>query len=70
VSLGELLPVVRLLAHQDKLRLLQFLAGELAREQGIPEIQPGAAYPFWSPYDAFEAAAGLERALGAEVGKP
>jgi hypothetical protein len=68
MSLAELLPSVRSLPHEDKLRLLQFLAGELAREEGLPEIPPGAACPIWSPFDAFEAAGVLAQALQAEGG--
>lgn len=66
MSLAELLPAVQSLSHQDKLRLLQFLADELAREEGLPELRPGAEYPIWSPYEAFEAARVLEQALDAE----
>jgi len=70
MSLAELLPAVRSLAHQDKLRLLQFLAGELLREEGLPPIQRGADYPVWSPFDAFDAARTLMQALQAEGGRP
>jgi hypothetical protein len=70
MSLAELLPAVQSLHHQDKLRLLQFLAGELARAEGLPEILHGAEYPVWSPYDAYEAAAVLERALQADRERP
>jgi hypothetical protein len=66
MSLAELFPVVRSLPHPDKLRLLQFLAGELARENGLPMVQPGAEYPIWSPYDAFDAAAAMARVLQEE----
>jgi hypothetical protein len=66
MSLTELLPAVRSLPHPDKLRLLQFLAGEIAREEGLPEIRSDCPYPIWSPHDAFEAATALEQALQAE----
>jgi hypothetical protein len=66
MSLAELLPAVQSLPHQDKLRLLQFLAGELARDEGLPDIRPGVDYPVWSPYESFEAARTLEHALLAE----
>ena len=64
MSLTELLPAVRSLPHSDKLRLLQFLAGELAREEGLPDLRAGAEFPIWSPYDAYDAAQVLEQALG------
>lgn len=65
MSLAELLPSVRSLAHHDKLRLLQFLAGELARDEQL-ELQPGEQYPIYSPYDCFEAAEKLRQVLEAE----
>jgi hypothetical protein len=68
MSLSELLPAVRSLRREEKLRLLQFLAGEIAREEGLPAIQPGDEYPIWSPYDAFDAAATLERVLEEDRG--
>jgi hypothetical protein len=63
MSLAELLPTVRSLPRHDKLRLLQFLAGELARDEGLPDIRLGVDYPVWSPYEAFEAARTLEQTL-------
>jgi hypothetical protein len=69
MSIAELLPVVRSLSHPDKLRLLQFLAGELARNVGLPSIQPGAEFPIWSPFDAFDAAATLGKTLGDQGGR-
>jgi hypothetical protein len=68
MSLAELLPAVRSLPHQDKLRLLQFLARELLRDEGLPDIRAGADYPVWSPYEAFAAARVLGEALQAEGG--
>ena len=55
MSLAELLPESQSLPHSDKLRLLNFQATGLARAEELPEIQPGAADPVWSPYNAFEA---------------
>ena len=63
MSLVELLPAVRSLPHLDKLRLLQFLVGELAREEGLLDIRSGAEYPIWSPHSAYQAATILERTL-------
>lgn len=34
MSLGELLPTVSQLSHQDKLRLIHFLLLEIAKEEG------------------------------------
>lgn len=66
MSLLELFPAVRSLPREEKVQLLQFLAGELARDVGLPAFHPGDEYPIWSPYDAFEAAGTLERALDDE----
>jgi hypothetical protein len=69
MSIAELLPVVRSLPHTDKLRLLQFLAGELARSEGLASIQPEAEFPIWSPFDAFDAAAALGKLLEDQGGR-
>jgi hypothetical protein len=70
MSLAELFPVVRSLPHQDKLRLLHFLAGELVREEGLTEIVPGGQYPIWSPFDAYDAARALEQVLRDSEARP
>ncbi len=59
MSLTELFPDVRLLPRADKLRLMQFLVVELAQEEGIPLLTPGAEYPVWTPLNAFDAAGTL-----------
>jgi hypothetical protein len=61
MSLNEVLPEVRSLSRVDKIRLIQFLAQELEREEGL--IEPGRSYPVWSPDRAFTAAAALLQAL-------
>lgn len=62
----ELLPKVQTLPKADKLRLMQFLVSELAREEGITLLQPNAEYPIWTPYNAFDAANILLNALKEE----
>jgi hypothetical protein len=62
LSLAELLPKLRALSRADKLRVMQFLISELAREEG-ETLQADTDYPVWTPYDAFEAAASLLEAL-------
>jgi hypothetical protein len=69
MSLAEVLPEVQALSRADKLRVIQFLAQELAREEGCP-IEPGRSYPVWSPDSAFAAAAALMQALQNEKGQP
>ncbi len=55
MSVTELVPLLHELDRTDKLRVLLLLVYELAQEEGAL-LQPGMAYPVWSPYDAFEAA--------------
>jgi hypothetical protein len=59
----ELLPALRALSRADKLHLLQHLVVELAREEGVPLVEMGAAYPVWTPLHAFEAASVMLKAL-------
>jgi hypothetical protein len=58
MSLAEVLPEVRTLSRLDKIRLIQFLAQELERDEG-ELIEPGQSYPVWSPDRAFSAAVAL-----------
>ena len=50
------------LDRSDKLRVMQFLVAELAKDDGIV-LKPGAEYSVWSPYNAFEAAHTLTELL-------
>ena len=58
------------LPRADRIRLVHLLIGDLACEEGIPLVEGGASYPIWTPYQAFDAAAVLQRALDAEGPKP
>jgi hypothetical protein len=62
MELAELLPTLRELNRSDKLRLMQFLVSELAKEENIL-LNVGESYPIWSPYNSFEAANTLLDAL-------
>jgi len=66
MALSELLPALHGLARADKLRAIQVLAADVAREDGDMLASSEAAYPIWSPYDAFEGAAALVRLLDEE----
>ena len=46
------------LDRADKLRVMQFLVIELAKEEGSL-LKPNAQYPIWSPYNSYEAAGTL-----------
>ena len=56
MTLSQLLPSVQELPHSDKLQLMQWLATQLAHEEGVATMSPEAEYPVWSPYDSYEAA--------------
>lgn len=65
MSLTELLPDLKELNRADKLRAMQFLLAEIAKDEEVL-LLPGAEYPVWSPHDADEAAQSLLAALQAE----
>jgi hypothetical protein len=60
--LTELLPELQKLDRVDKLRAMQVLVHELAKEEDAL-IQDSAPYPVWSPYNSFEAAEVLLKTL-------
>ena len=61
-ELVQLFPVLRALKRAEKIYVIQFLVSALAQAE-TELIQPGVAYPVWSPYDAFDAAAIMRQAL-------
>ncbi len=68
MSLSELLPDVQSLSRVDKIRLIQFLAQKLERdESGL--IEANKSFPVWSPDREFSAAAALLQALEDEKGQ-
>ena len=68
MTIVELMPKLQALPRLDKLRLVQFLIGEIAREEDPGMFDPGAAYAVWSPYDSYEAAVTLQAMLEQEQG--
>lgn len=66
MTIVELLPKLQALPRWEKLRVVQFLVGEIAREEEMQPFVAGAAYPVWSPYNASEAAATLQDLLEQE----
>jgi hypothetical protein len=64
MSLIELLTGAKTLSRADRIRLVQHLIAELAREEGVTPFEAGTAYPIWTPLQAFEAAATMLEALG------
>lgn len=57
MTVVELLPSLKALPRLEKLRVVEFLVGEIAREE---ELLPFAAYQVLAPYGASEAAATLQ----------
>lgn len=66
MSLVELLPNIHSLPRADKLRLIQFLAQELAESEASPLLEAGREYAVWSPDVAFTAAETLLETLRSE----
>ncbi|MFB2978050.1 hypothetical protein [Microseira sp. BLCC-F43] len=56
MSLAELMPKILELSKIDKLRLMQFLATELVKEEEPNFFVANQEYPVWSPYNCSEAA--------------
>lgn len=70
MTLTELLPTIHSLPRAEKLRLIQLLAADLAREDGIALDLADTTVPIWSPHGAFDGAATLLRVLDAEKAAP
>jgi hypothetical protein len=56
MPLAELKSQIQELSKIDKLRLMQFLATELVKEEDVNFFVVNQEYPIWSPYDCSEAA--------------
>lgn len=65
MSLAELLPDVRSLARADKLRVIQFLAQDLA-EAEVLSLVASQFCPLWPPAQPFDGAETLLQVLRAE----
>ena len=66
MNIVELLPKLQALPRGEKLRVVEFLVGEIAREEDLQPLVSGAAYQIWSPFDSSEAAATLQSLLEEE----
>ncbi|HOU12938.1 MAG TPA: hypothetical protein PKZ84_07450 [Anaerolineae bacterium] len=58
-TIAEVLPTIKALPRIDKLRLIQTLVCELAREENEDLFADNGVYPIWTPYDAYAAASTL-----------
>jgi hypothetical protein len=63
---ADLFPTLRSLPRADKLKVMQFLIAELAKEDE-PTLQPGVTYSLWSPLNSHEAAHKLAQLLESEL---
>lgn len=63
MSLTELIPNLQKLERADKLRALQFLSFELAKEESVSLFIPHVSYPIWTPPNTFVAASTLTNIL-------
>jgi hypothetical protein len=65
LTLSQLVPAVRRLPAQDKLRLIRILAEELETADEIFPFKEGVMYALPTPYDSFGAAEILAEAMAA-----
>jgi hypothetical protein len=56
MPLAQLMSQIQELPKIDKLRLMQFLATELVKEEDANFFVANQEYPVWSPYNCSEAA--------------
>jgi hypothetical protein len=66
MTLTEIIPSLKKLSSQEKIKAIQFLATELAQEK-IENIEPNKNYEVWSPYDACSAEKTLTKMLKVHV---
>ncbi len=62
MTAADLFPTLRVLLRAEKLKVMQFLIAELAKEEE-PTLQAGATYSLWSPLNSHEAAHKLGQLL-------
>ena len=62
MTITEVLPTLKALNHKDKIRAIQFLANEVAKEEEV-FFEEGNNSDFWSLHNSHEAAAGLRKLL-------
>ncbi|TBR59256.1 hypothetical protein B4U84_15655 [Westiellopsis prolifica IICB1] len=58
----DLFPMLKSLPRAEKLKVMQFLIAELAKEEE-PTLQAGATYSLWSPLNSHESAHKLSQLL-------
>ncbi len=62
MTITEVLPTLKALNHKDKIRAIQFLANEVAKEEEV-FFEEGKTYEVWSPHDSYKAAEQLRKLI-------
>lgn len=62
MTITEVLPTLKALNHKDKIRAIQFLANEVAREEEVFS-EERKNYEFWSLHNSHEASQVLQKLL-------
>ena len=65
MTVTEILPTLRALNRTDKIRVIQFLANEVAREEEV-FFEEEKSYQIWSPFESYKAAEQLMNLLEEE----
>ena len=63
MSIADLFPTLQKLSRVDKLKVMEFLVQEMAKEEEILSLEPGATYHLWSPYNSHQASQKLATLL-------
>ena len=62
MTISEVLPTLKELNYKDKIRVLQFLVNEVAKEEEIISEERNNS-ELWSLHNSFEASQGLQKLL-------
>ena len=65
MTVTEILPTLKALNHKEKIRAIQFLANEVAKEEEV-FFEEGKSYQVWSPFESYKAAEQLMNLLEEE----
>jgi hypothetical protein len=66
MTTADLFPTLRELPRAEKLKVMQFLIAELAKEEEL-SLKAGATYSLWSPLNSHEAAHKLGQLLESSI---
>ena len=62
MTITEVLLTLKALNHKDKIRAIQFLANEVAKDEEV-YFEEGKSYEVWSPFEAYEASQVLQKLI-------